>query len=237
MTGNAAIAYLRVSTAEQAEQGVSLDAQRAAVTAYCAMRRLDLVAVVEDAAVSAGTPLADRPGGAELVGAVARRRVAHVVAFKLDRLFRDAADCLTVTGEWDRRGVALHLVDLGGATVDTSTAMGRFFLTVLAGAAEMERTLIRERTRMALAHKRAKGERVSGEAPFGYRFDGGRVVEDAAEQRTLALVAQLRRDGLSLRKVAAELTRRGVRTRRGTAYSGQGVQGLVAAVGKSGVVK
>ena len=232
-----AIAYLRVSTVEQAEQGVSLDAQRAAVAAYCAMRGLDLVAVVEDAGVSAGTPLADRPGGAELVDAVARRRVSHVVAFKLDRLFRDAADCLTVTGEWDRRGVALHLVDLGGATVDTSTAMGRFFLTVLAGAAEMERTLIRERTRAALAHKRNLGERVSGEAPFGFRFVDGRCVADEAEQRILDLVARLRGDGLSLRKIAAELTRRGLRTRRGTAYSGQGVQGLVAAADKRGGVK
>jgi DNA invertase Pin-like site-specific DNA recombinase len=171
------------------------------------------------------------------VEAVARRRVSHVVAFKLDRLFRDAADCLTVTGEWDRRGVALHLVDLGGATVDTSTAMGRFFLTVLAGAAEMERTLIRERTRAALAHKRDRGERVSGEAPFGFRFVDGRCVEDPAEQRILDLVARLRGDGLSLRKIAAELTRRGLRTRKGTAYSGQGVQGLVAAADKRGGVK
>jgi len=193
------------------------------------MRGLDLVAVVDDPGVSAGTPLADRPGGAVLIDAVTRRRVSHVVAFKLDRLFRDAADCLTVTGEWDRRNVALHLVDLGGATVDTSTAMGRFFLTVLAGAAEMERTLIRERTRAALAHKRNLGERVSGEAPFGYRFDGGRVVEDEAEQRTVALVASLRRDGLSLRKIAAELTRRGLRTRRGGCFTDNGVLRAVRA--------
>src|SRR5262245_39614025 len=138
-----AIGYTRVSTDEQVTSGVSLDAQEAAIRAYCAMRGLDLAEMIVDAGVSAGQPLSSREGG-ERVGDVG---IAAVVAYKLDRVFRDCADCLAVVRDWDERDVALHLVDLGGQTIDTGTAMGRFFLTVMAGAAELERNLIGERTK------------------------------------------------------------------------------------------
>ena len=72
---------------------------------------------------------------------------------KLDRMFRNAGDCLATVEAWDRAGVALHVVDLGGNAIDTTSAAGRFMLVVLAGAAEMERNLIRERTKAALAVK------------------------------------------------------------------------------------
>lgn len=201
-----AIGYVRVSTEEQAAEGVSLEAQEARVRAYCAMRGLDLVEVVVDAAVSGGKPLHTREGGARVLRAVERREVAAVVALKLDRLFRDCADCLEVTRQWDRRDVALHLVDIGGQAIDTSSAMGRFFLTVMAGAAEMERNQVRERTVAALAHKRSKGERI-GQVPFGFVLgaDGVHLVEEPAEQRVIALVCRLRADGLSIRAIAAVL--------------------------------
>ena len=99
-----AIAYVRVSTEEQAREGVSLDAQARAVRSYCEMRRLPLAEVVIDAGVSAGKPLAKRDGGAAILTAVKRREVGAVIAFKLDRLFRDCADCLSVVGDWDRLG-------------------------------------------------------------------------------------------------------------------------------------
>ena len=64
-------------------------------------------------------------------------------------------------------GVALHVVDMGGNAVDTTSAVGRFMLVILAGAAEMERNLVRERTRSALAIKRSNGQRV-GSLLYGY---------------------------------------------------------------------
>lgn len=209
-----AIAYVRVSTEEQANEGVSIDAQIAAVRAYATLRGLELLDVVVDAGVSAGKPLADRVGGAVVVDAVKRRKVRAVVAVKLDRVFRNAADCLTVTEGWDRTGVALHLVDMGGQAIDTSSAMGRFFLTVMAGAAEMERNLIRERTTSAMAHKRSKGERV-GAVPYGFRLagDGVTLEADADEQHTLSLVAQLRAAGMSVRAIVDALEARGARAR------------------------
>jgi DNA invertase Pin-like site-specific DNA recombinase len=210
-----AIAYVRVSTEEQAAEGVSVDAQVAAVRAYATLRGLELVDVVIDAGVSAGKPLADRVGGAVVVDAVKRRKVRAVVAVKLDRVFRNAGDCLTTTEGWDRTGVALHLVDMGGQAIDTSSAMGRFFLTVMAGAAEMERNLIRERTRGAMKHKRTQGLRTSLHAPFGYRFaaDGDTLEPHPGEQRALELITSLRERGMSKRAIAEALQADGVPAR------------------------
>ncbi len=214
---NAAVIYCRVSTDEQAEHGVSLDAQEAALRAYCTMRGLEVVEVVVDAGVSAGKALATRAGGARVLDLVRRRHVAAVVAYKLDRLFRDCADCLAVTRAWDAAEVALHLVEMGGQAIDTSTAMGRFFLTVMAGAAEMERNLIRERTAAAMAHKRARREFCGGEPPYGWTLaaDGRMIEPNAAEQRVLVAARELRGAGGSLRKVGAELELRGMLPRRG----------------------
>jgi DNA invertase Pin-like site-specific DNA recombinase len=155
MTTPAAIGYVRVSTEEQARDGISLDQQTQAVRAYARMRGLELADVIADEGISAGKSLSARPGGAAILVAVRRQDAGAVVAYKLDRLFRDCADCLTVTRTWDGLGAPLHLVDLGGQAVDTSSAMGRFFLTVMAGAAELEHNQIRERTSAAMRHKAA----------------------------------------------------------------------------------
>mgnify|MGYP003374001624 FL=1 len=225
-----AVAYVRVSTEEQANEGVSLEAQEAKVRAYCTLRGLELVELVIDAGVSAGKGLSTREGGARVLSLVKGKKVEAVVAMKLDRLFRDASDCLAVTAAWDKAGVALHLVDMGGQAVDTSSAMGRFFLTIMAGAAEMERNQVRERTRTAMAHKKHKGELV-GAVPYGFTVavDGIALVEVNAEQEVIGEARALRAAGLSLRAVAAELDRKGLRARNGQAFAAEQVRRMVAA--------
>lgn len=222
-----AVGYARVSTEEQATGGVSMAAQEEAIRAYCRMRGLDLVELVLDPGVSAGKPLADRPGGVRVVELVTDGQVGAVVAYKLDRLFRDAADCLTVTGRWDRGAVGLHLVDLGGQAIDTTTAMGRFFLSVMAASAEMERNLIRERTRAAMQHKRTRGELV-GAVPYGYRLatDGRTLEPDPGEAALVRLVGDLHRGGLSLRAIGAQLTARGIHPRTGGAWHPQKIANI-----------
>jgi DNA invertase Pin-like site-specific DNA recombinase len=226
-----AVLYVRVSTTEQALEGVSLEAQEARLRAYCAMRDLEIVEVVTDAGVSAGKALHTRDGGARVVELVRAKAVEAVVAYKLDRLFRDCADCLTVTRDWDRRSIALHLVDLGGQTIDTSSAMGRFFLTVIAGAAELERGMVGERTAAAMAHKRAKHEYCGGEAPYGYvrAADGVNLVPCPSEQVILSAARDLRDEGRSLRAVGAELARRGLLPRGGGRWHAATVRRLLEA--------
>lgn len=224
-----AVAYIRVSTTEQATEGISLEAQEARVRAYCEMRGLDLVAVVVDAGVSAGKPLQSREGGRQVLDLVAARECEAVVAFKLDRLFRDCVDCLQTTREWDRKGVSLHLLDLGGQALDTSSALGRFFLTVMAGAAELERAQIGERTSAAMSHKRQNGGYVGGMCPYGFRrSEGGELVEDPAEQEVISAARAARADGLSLRAVSRELARQGFTARTGKQFAPNQIRRFVA---------
>lgn len=223
-----AIAYVRVSTQEQAKSGLSLEAQEKSLRAYCELRNLDLQKVVIDASVSGGKPLSSRPGGSEVVEAVNRKEVEVVVALKLDRVFRNTADCLVTTEQWTKKGVSLHLTDMGGNAVDTSSSTGRFMLTVLAGVAEMERTLIRERTIAALQHKKTKGER-TGSIPYGWMLeeDGKTLIKNEDEQEILSIAKELREAGLSLRKVAKKLHELGFSNRKDKAFNPNQIKRIV----------
>lgn len=222
-----AAAYVRVSTDEQAREGVSLAAQEERIRAYCALHGLELVRVYRDAGVSAGNPLHERPEGAALLAAIDAGDVVHVVALKLDRLFRDAIDALRVATGWERAGVAMHLIDLGGQTVNTASAAGKFMFSVLAAAAEMERNLIGERTRTALQHKRARGERL-GTTPLGFRTPApGATMEPVADElRPVRVILRRRKAGDSFREIAARLERDGFTTKRGGRWHASTVRGV-----------
>ena len=224
------VAYVRVSTEEQANEGVSLQAQEARIRAYCDMRNLNLVDVMIDAGVSAGKPLVTREGGRRVMDLVRTRRVHGVIALKLDRLFRDCADCLQVIRTWDGLGIALHLVDIGGSAVDTSSAMGRFFLTVMGGAAELERNVVGERTSLAMRHMASKSMYTGGHARYGFRVVDGGVLEPINdEQHVIALAVGLRSRGLSLRAVADELAGLGCLSRAGKPFVPCQVQAITSA--------
>ena len=101
-----AISYIRVSSEEQADSGLGLEAQRQRIAAYCTMKGLHLAEVFEDAGVSAGKPLASRPAGSGLLAA-AKKGKAVVVVAKLDRLFRSVADAANVIADFDKKGIQL----------------------------------------------------------------------------------------------------------------------------------
>jgi DNA invertase Pin-like site-specific DNA recombinase len=225
-----AIAYLRVSTREQADTGVGLDAQRRAVEAYAAFRGLNITRWIVDAGVSASKPLHTRDGGAELLAAVDAGEAAAVVAMKLDRLFRNAADTLNVTQAWDAAGVGLHLLDLN---INTSSVTGRAFLTMAAAFAELELARCRERTRDALAVVKADGGRIGAEG-YGWTREedrdaaGRRVVSDVErEARAVELMRELRASGATFRRIAEELNGRAVPTKRGGAWHANTVRRIL----------
>ena len=211
-----AIGYTRCSTNEQADSGLGLEAQAERIKAYCTMRGSELLDVITDAGVSGGKPLASRDGGQRLLTAIRERKADAVVMLKLDRMFRNAGDCLTTVEQWEKAGVALHVVDLGGNAIDTTSAAGRFMLVVLAGAAEMERNLTRERTRSAMAVKRANGQRI-GTVPYGFDLadDGAALVLNDAEQAVIEEIQTMRAAGWTLERIADALTDRGVPTKTG----------------------
>ena len=149
-----AVAYVRVSSKKQAEEGVSIPAQVEKCEAYAIFRELGLADedIFIDDGVSAATHLWSRPAGRRMREAIYEQRVGHIIVLKMDRLFRDVQDCLSTVDELAGIGVDIHILDQNGGTLDTSTSMGRFFLTIIASLAELERGQISERTKIAMKY-------------------------------------------------------------------------------------
>ena len=206
-----ATGYARVSTATQAEEGVSLDAQQARIAAWCLANGVDLGAVHVDAGIS-GKRADNRPALQLALDAVCAEGGVLVV-YSLSRLARSTRDTLAIADRLEKAGA--NLVSLS-EKIDTTSAAGKMVFRMMAVLAEFERDLISERTKEALSYKKSKGERI-GQIPFGKRLgSNGITLEDSpAEQEAIAIVRQLRAEGLSIRKIAAEMNARGVSTKKG----------------------
>lgn len=207
-----AVGYARVSTEEQVKEGVSLDNQEAKIRTYADLKDLELVGIIKDAGISAKN--LNRPGAQEVLKMARKKKVEAVIVYKLDRMFRSTIDALETTKMFDRLNIAFHSIQ---ETLDTQSAMGRFFFTLTAALAEMERGIIGERTKAALKHKRLNGEKTGGDIPFGYSLDidGQTLMEDREEQEVIRLMKDLKGKGYSLRSICRELESKGYLTKTG----------------------
>ena len=147
-----AIGYIRVSTQGQADEGVSLEAQRAKIRAWCELNDAELVAVFEDAGLS-GASMKGREGLEAALKATGKGMA--LVCYSISRLARSTRDMLHISEQLDKKGA--DLVSLT-EKIDTTTAAGRMVFKMLAVLADFERDQIGERTKLALAHKKAVGE-------------------------------------------------------------------------------
>jgi DNA invertase Pin-like site-specific DNA recombinase len=194
-----AVGYIRVSTKDQVKEGISLDAQKAKIEAYAAINDLELLEIIRDEGAS-GKDL-EREGMAKLLDLVGSGKVEAVIVYKLDRLSRRTLDTLSLIESLESKGIAFHSIS---EKVDTKSATGKFFLTIISAVAQMERDLIAERTKDALKHKRQKGE-WSGRIPFGFRIKDNRLVEDLEQIKVIQKAKRLRRSGKSLREISRAL--------------------------------
>lgn len=180
------VAYVRVSTIEQGEQGVGLDAQRATIEHECQRRGWELVGVYQD--VLSGKSVNGRHGLADALAAIEGGSASGLVVAKLDRLSRSLADFAALMERSRQRGWALVALDLG---VDTTTPSGELLSSVVASVAQYERRLIGQRTKDALAVKRAQGVQLG--RPRSLPTDTARRIQG------------MRRRGLTLAAIALRL--------------------------------
>jgi len=224
-TKRRAVAYVRVSTEKQADEGVSLEAQRAKLVAYCAAMDLDLVAVEVDAGLSAKS--LDRPALRAALARLDSGEADTLVVVKLDRLTRSVADLGRLVETYF--AARCSLVSLSDS-IDTHTAGGRLVLNVLASVGQWEREATAERTREAMAYKASRGEYTGGGAPYGFALDAdGVLVPVESEQAILALVRQFAAAGLGLRAIARELSAAGLSSRSGREFAATQIKRMVAA--------
>jgi len=146
------IGYVRVSTDEQALSGAGLEAQRRAIVAECKRRGWELVETIEDAGYSAKD--LRRPGVQEALRALEAGEAKALVVAKLDRLSRSMLDFAALMATAQEQSWALVALD---CAVDKSTPAGEAMAHVLATFGQFERRLIGQRTKEALAAKKAAG--------------------------------------------------------------------------------
>lgn len=223
-----AYGYIRVSSTDQIK-GTSLSEQQRQIDAYAYLKSFELLGVLVDPAIKGEVPIHLRSQGKILVDAIDNKLIDCVIVTKLDRAFRSASDCLVTVESWEKKDIGLHILNIGGQTIDTNTPTGKFFITMMAGAAELEKNLIKERCASGREARKLEGKRI-GEIPFGYQLgsDGKTLIPDLTEQRHIARVKDLRAQGLSLRAIARELNEKGIKGKKGGTWQGIQVKGILS---------
>ena len=207
-----AIGYIRVSTDKQADQGVSLEAQKAKIEAYAMLYDLDMVDYVIETGSAKNTR---REGLQEALAALTSGRAEALIVVKLDRLTRSVADLGRMVERYFQRHALLSV----GEQIDTRSAGGLLVLNVLASVSQWERQVIGERTSAAMQHMKAQGLYTGGKPPYGFTLINGELIEHAGEQAVLVLVRKYKAKGLSLRKIAAVLSEAGLKSRANKAFN------------------
>jgi len=209
---NVALIYVRVSTARQAEEGISLDSQERTLTAVAEAAGYTVEVLREEGRSAAS--ITGRPVLREALSRLAAGEAAALYVAKIDRLARSTSDALKIVDAAQREGWRMVAQDLA---LDTATPVGRLVLTVLAAVAEMERAQISSRHREWHAEKRARG--------IVWGVDEGPQALLPLEVRSR--IAGDRRNGLSLRAIADALNAEGVATARGGRWHASTVKAVL----------
>lgn len=208
-----AIGYIRVSTDDQ---NSSVEAQTQKIKEYCQYYHLELSEIIIDESISGATSISDRTGGGKLTSLINEKKISDVVAVKLDRLFRNASDALATCDKWEKQSCALHLIDMGGTSMNTATAIGKMMLTMLAGFAEFERNMIAERTSNVLQHKKRNMQVYHKYVPYGFKKnmsnltstrDKGMLEVDASNMAVVNRIFMLRNLHISYENICWNLNK------------------------------
>lgn len=189
-----AVGYVRVSTEEQAKEGISLEAQKAKIRLWAEANDYHLEIIHEDAGISGGK-MGNRPALQQAIGDTKPGNA--LVVYSLSRLARSTRDAINISDALDKANA--DLVSLT-EKIDTTTASGKMIFRMMAVLAEFERDQISERVKGAMAYLKTQNKRVGG-IPYGFDLakDGETLTANQKEQNGIILMRKLRNKGLSLR--------------------------------------
>lgn len=176
--------YGRESTAKQQLSGLGRDAQIEKIDKHASTLDMPYGGLFFDSAVSGMVRMTDRKAGAELDRCVRKGDV--IIISRLDRAFRRTADAMVMVERWGELGIQLHVCDFAGQTMNLMSGIGKFILTVLVAFAELERSYISERTRIAMEQSRKKyGAACVRDAGYGYKWakPGGKRIRVVDERQ------------------------------------------------------
>ena len=224
------VAYLRVSTDKQAEQGLGLDVQRQAVRAWAKEHKHRVVLWSVDEGVSGSNGLDTRDALPEALEALRERRAAGLVVYRLDRLARDLIVQETLLAELRRVGADVFSTSAAEAAYigdDPDDPSRKLIRQVLGAVSEYERAMVRLRLRSGRRRKAERGGFAYGSPPLGYKAEQRELVPVAIEQAALARIAELHAEGLSLRAIGETLDAEGFAPKRGGAWHPETLRRIV----------
>jgi len=207
----AVVAYLRVSGQKNFDNGISIAEQRRKIEAYCvAMSLSEPQFIIEEGGTSGFKD--SRPGFKRLSQMVEECTVSTVIIYKLCRLARNVRLTLEFLEHVNNKGI--DFISLND-NLDTSSAIGKFNLTLIAAINQLYRDQLSEKMVETRAEMKLQGRYGGGQSRYGYKRIEGEEVPDLAEQGVLRFITTMAREGMSFRSIAADLTARGVKTKRG----------------------
>ena len=196
--------YVRVSTLQQANEGESLDTQLKQIQSYSDLKGFGIPPenFITERGVSGSLEFERRPEGSRLFNQLVSGDV--LIFSKLDRAFRNTRNALNTLHELKQRGVSVHFIDLGGDV--TNDGIGSVIFTILSAFATFERERIATRIREVKQVQKADGKFLGGFTRFGYRVVDEKLVKDLRQQQIIMEMKDMRRRGMSLRRISAWLS-------------------------------
>ena len=217
-----AVGYIRVSTEEQAREGVSIDNQIERIKAYCQYKGYVLQKVIKDEGISGGKNK-EREGFVSLLTHIEHNDCDALVLYSLERLSRDMLTLLCLEKLLNVYDVELHTVE---GEIDTSTPDGFMSFAMRAFLGEMERRQVKYRTKKAMEYKKGQGK-VIGQVPYGYKREGGDLVPHKSEQEVIRVVNRLYGGSKALSFIVKRLTELEYQTRQGKNFKPQQVKRII----------
>ncbi|MCY7279125.1 MAG: recombinase family protein [Phormidesmis sp. CAN_BIN44] len=215
------VGYARVSSITQAEN-TSLEDQKSRVLSYAHAMGHEIVEIYSEVGSGKND---ERPEFQKAIAALKDGRADGIIAIKIDRLGRNVRDVLTLVDEvLTPLEKTMIVLDLG---IDTATPAGRMVLTMMAAMAEMERSVILERTKRGRQAKADAGGYAYGSPQFGQKSVDRELVKDEAEQAVIEIIRKHRRSGKSPQAIADYLTSNNYPTKRGGMWQHTTVRGII----------
>lgn len=212
--------YIRVSSKQQADEGYSLEAQERKLKAYCELQGFTIGDIYKDEGISGKK--VNRPELQRLMSDIRTGRIQKVIVVKLDRISRNTRDLLNIVDELNKTNTAFICIN---DNIDTSTATGKMFLTILSAVAQFESDITKERTLTAKEELSRQGKFAGGNISYGYDYDKD-TKEFTINEQEASIVERIFTqclEGKSANRIANDLNSDSISTKRGNKWYAQQV--------------
>ena len=192
--------YVRVSTEEQAREGLSVDAQIDKCESYCKARSWDVFKVYKDAGFSAGS--LNRPALELLLRDAQESKFNIILVYKIDRFSRKLKDLIMILEDLKKKKINFTSVT---EQIDTTSVMGEAFFQIIGVFAQLERGMVKERVNMAFDRKISLGEALY-RAPFGYLYQNKKLVPDPENSFKIKEIFEMWVAGINYKEICEKYT-------------------------------